>query len=135
MRILSFNFGLSCIILGMVYILPFFGEMESEVVYWGYISVGSGILYLIYSKWHSPQRGVMYNFSFFFYLILIVTTVSIQIPPIVLWFSYHGSPIHDSSPGSPLMGHYLFSIPHLLCTALGIALAIKLIKGQLALYQ
>ena len=37
----------------------------------------------------------------------------LQVPPVLLWFAFHGSGISDGTPPSTFVAHWAYSIPHL----------------------
>lgn len=99
--------GVLSIIVGLMYAEGIYGPTESEVVFWGYISIIMGIVTALIGN-----RSISLNF------ILCILNIALQISPISLWFSFHGRGISDGTPPSNFIAHWVFSLPHILILAL-----------------
>ncbi|MDD2246568.1 MAG: hypothetical protein PHC39_05755 [Proteiniphilum sp.] len=112
------------ILLGYSYVHEWYGVLESEVQYWGYFSEVLGLLLLILA-W-MPHKG---NFT----RVILSICLVIQIPPIILWFIFHGGEITDYVPAfsDQFVAHWAFSVPHILLAAMCVYL-LKLIKRNSA---
>jgi len=108
--------AIGAVILGFVYIFRVYGPMEAEVTLWGKVSVGLGIALGILALTRGSKRTRLRQFV----LGVGYTALSVlQIPPIVLWFAFHGSPPTDN-PFSPFVAHWGYAIPHVALLAIGI---------------
>lgn len=98
--------SIDSIIRGYSYAHELYGPLESEVEHWGYFSAGLGAFLLILA--FLPAHGIGTR------LVLYICTV-IQIPPIILWFIFHGLEITDYPPAfsDQFVAHWAFSIPHI----------------------
>ncbi len=117
-RIFIFITGIITIMLGYSYSHELYGTLEAEVEQWGYVAqvLGFIVVGLIFNtKWGIFTRLVLY------------LNMLIQIPPIILWFIFHGSSITDWT-YSPFIAHWAFSIPHILVFILCLELLRHLIK-------
>lgn len=118
--ILMLILSLGSAILGYSYAHEWYGTLESEVEYWGYFSEFLSIALLI-NIFNSVQ-GLFMRF-------ILRICLIIQIPPIILWFIFHGSRITDSPPtiSDQFVAHWAFSIPHIILLILTLWI-LKLIK-------
>lgn len=104
--------GVGAIVLGLPYVYRAFGPTEAEVVLWGKVSLYIGIVLVLLSlvAGHKRARVVIKPIMGLGYLILSV----LQVPPILLWFLFHGSGISDSTPPSSFVAHWGYAIPHMI---------------------
>ena len=102
--------GFGAILLGLPYILHAFGPTEAEVVTWGEVSLCNGavLLFLPLGLGRSTKRLAKVAVAFSHVLLALL-----QVPPVVLWFAFHGSGISDGTPPSTFVAHWGYSIPHL----------------------
>ena len=105
-RLLMILLSIGSIILGYSYAYELYGPLESEVEHWGYFSEGLGVFLFI--------LAFLPTHSIWTLLILYICTV-IQIPPIILWFIFHGGEITDYTYAfsDQFVAHWAFSIPHI----------------------
>ena len=107
--------AVGAIILGFVYIFRAFRPMEAEVVLWGQVSVGLGIalgiLALTVGAKRTKLRRLILGLG---YTVLVV----LQIPPIILWFAFHGSVPSDWPSPGPFVAHWGYAIPHIILLAI-----------------
>jgi len=106
-RIIIFMTGIVSIMLGYSYSHELYGTTEAEVEQWGYFAqvLGFIMICLIFNaKWEFFSKLVLY------------LNILIQIPPIILWFIFHGYRITDAPPtiSDQFIAHWAFSIPHIL---------------------
>jgi len=121
--LLIFLGGAGCISLGLAYVLHTFGPTEAEVVLWGRVSIWLGLALapLTVSLESSSPRiirglaGLGWGFVALF-----------QLPPILLWFVFHGSGISDGTPPSAFVAHWAYAIPHLAVLATSLAILYSL---------
>lgn len=95
------------IIVGLTYVKGIYGPTESEVALWGFISITIGIITSIIGSKSNFLNGF-----------ICILNIAMQILPISLWFSFHGSGISDGTPPSNFIAHWAFSLPHILILAL-----------------
>ncbi|CFX00910.1 Ribonuclease H-like domain [Syntrophomonas zehnderi OL-4] len=75
--------SIGAILLGYSYAHEWYGILESEVQYWGYLSEALGLILLILIL---PRfKGVILT------KVILFIGLIINIPPIILWFIFHGS--------------------------------------------
>jgi len=120
-RIIILITGIISIMLGYSYSHELYGTTEAEVEQWGYSAqvLGFIMICLIFNaKWE------------FFSKLLLYLNMLIQIPPIILWFIFHGSIITDWT-YSPFIAHWALSIPHILIFILCLVLLRHLNKSAL----
>lgn len=101
--------GLLSVAVGLPYILGLYGPTEAEVRTWGITAIilGCGILVFLVSG------GLSITAKHILGSMLLIAAL-IQIPPILLWFIFHGYGISDGTPPSSFVAHWGFSIPHIL---------------------
>ena len=101
--------GIGAILLGLPYIFHGFGPTEAEVVTWGRISIyiGASLILLSIGIGHSHASAAKALLSLGY-----IGLGLIQLLPIFLWFTFHGSGISDGTPPSAFVAHWLYSIPH-----------------------
>jgi hypothetical protein len=118
---LEITVGILTILTGLLYLFRVFGPTESEVFTWGILAVilGGVIVLLRINK---------YKLTNFIKMVLAFFLVLIQIPAIILWFSFHGSGISDGTPQSNFVAHWIFAIPHMMIVLLGVVLIVSLFK-------
>ncbi|MCR4441202.1 MAG: hypothetical protein QHH10_04080 [Peptococcaceae bacterium] len=97
--------GILTIAVGLPYVLGLYGPTEAEVRTWGNMAIILGVGILFSSTNVFITKRVLGS-------LLLITTL-IQIPPIVLWFVFHGYGISDGTPPSSFMAHWGFSFPHI----------------------
>lgn len=106
-NILKLLIGFGSMVLGYTYAHELYGVLESEVQQWGYLSEFLGVvLFLLVLK---STHGRFMSF-------ILYVCMGIQIPPIILWFIFHGSRITDAPPtmNDQFAAHWAFSIPHII---------------------
>jgi hypothetical protein len=112
--------GAGCIALGLAYALHAFGPTEAQVVLWGWVSIwlGMALAPLTVGIRHSGSRVIkgIAGLGWGFVLLL-------QLPPILLWFAFHGSGISDGTPPSSFVAHWAYAIPHVGILATSVAIA------------
>lgn len=117
--------AIGAVILGFVYIFRVYGPMEAEVTLWGKVSVGLGIALGILALTMGSKRTTLCQFALGVgYTALLV----LQIPPIILWFAFHGSPPTDN-PLSPFVAHWGYAIPHLILFLLSVFTLYHIARG------
>lgn len=101
---------MGAILLGLPYLLRWFGPTEAEVVDWGRVSVlaGAGVLILAAAAGRSGRRLPRLALA-----ACLVGVAAMQILPIGLWVIFHGTGISDGSPPSRFTAHWAYAIPHL----------------------
>lgn len=108
--------AVGAVVLGLVYVFRAFGPTEAEVVLWGWVSAGLGIvlglLVLAIKLEHAKFGRVILGAGY-------ALLAALQIPPIVLWFAATGSGITDGTPPSPFVAHWAYAIPHLVLLLVG----------------
>jgi hypothetical protein len=102
--------GFGAILLGLPYIFHVFGPTEAELVIWGEVSLCMGVvlLFLAIGLGRSKVRLAKVALAFGY-----LTVALLQVPPVVLWFAFHGSGISDGTPPSTFVAHWGYSVPHL----------------------
>jgi len=103
--------GLGAIMLGVLYICRVFGPVEAEVVLWGQVSLYMGIVLIAFSLAAGYKRMRIFTFilGLGYFLVMVL-----QLPPIVLWFAFHGFGISDGTPPSSFVAHWGYAIPHII---------------------
>ena len=110
--------GITSVVLGLTYITGIYGQVESEVAYWGIVSITIGLFLVVgLKKIHSKK------IIFVFVNLLLA---AIQVIPIMLWFEYQGRAITDPTPGSSFNAHWLFSFPHIIVLLLSCITVVSL---------
>ena len=109
--------------LGLAYVLQAFGPTEAEVRLWGQVAIclGFALAPLAVCIRHGSPRvlkgiaGLGWS-----------TVALLQVLPILLWFTFHGSGISDGTPTSTFVAHWAYAIPHVavLITSVSILCAI-----------
>jgi hypothetical protein len=112
------------IALGLTYVLHAFGPTEAEVVLWGWVSIylGLAVVPLTVGAWRS-HSGIIEGVAGLGWGIVAL----LQVPPILLWFAFHGSGISDGTPPSTFVAHWAYSIPHLAVLVASAAMVRKLL--------
>lgn len=59
------------------------------------------------------------------YIILVL----LQVPPVVLWFTFHGSNICDGTPPSTFVAHWGYSVPHLVLLGASLMVVYDLVRA------
>lgn len=102
--------GFGAILLGLPYIFHAFGPTEAQVVIWGWVSLCMGVVLIFLAIGLSRSKNILAKVALAFgYLTLAL----LQVPPVVLWFAFHGSGISDGTPPSTFVAHWGYSVPHL----------------------
>lgn len=104
------------IIVSIPYIIHAYGTTEAEVVTWGMFSLAWGIILLFLSI--SMYEKIVTYIGF-----LIVGLI--QIPPIILWFIFHGHGISDWTSPSSFIAHWGYSMPHIIIFLICVAILYK----------
>lgn len=118
--------GILTFLTGLLYLFRVFGPTESEVVTWGILAVLlGGVLILLGTN--------KYKLTNFIKMIFVFLLVLLQIPAIILWFSFNGNGISDGTPQSNFVAHWIFAFPHMMIVFLGILLIVSLFKRNIAL--
>ena len=101
--------GIGAILLGLSYIFYAFGPTEAEVVTWGWISLymGTCLILLSFGIGRSKKRAAKVFLS-----LAYIGLALLQLVPLILWFTFHGSGISDGIPPSTFIAHWTYSIPH-----------------------
>lgn len=97
--------AIGAIMVAIPYIVHAYGPTEAEVAAWGMFSLAWGIILLLLSLFSFGKIVAYLGFS---------TVALVQIPPIILWFLFHGQGISDGSPPSGFTAHWGYSMPHIL---------------------
>lgn len=119
--------SVGAILLGLPYIFHAFGPTEAEVVSWGEISLYTGVALTLLSIGigHSTKR-ISRGILALGYLFLAL----LQVLPIFLWFTFHGTGISDGTPPSPFVAHWGYAIPHLVLLVIGIMVIMSAFRGD-----
>lgn len=116
--------GILSVAVGAPYVLRLFGPTEAEVVQWGQLAVEAGLISLALS-WPAVVANAR---------VILVPGYAVlglmQLPPIALWFLFHGSPISDPTPRSDFVAHWSYSLPHMLLAACAFATAAALHRAD-----
>jgi hypothetical protein len=101
--------GFGAILLGLPYIFHPFGPTEAKVVTWGEVSLcmGVALLFLAAGLGCSKKRLAEVALAFGY-----LSLALLQVPPVALWFTFHGSGISDGTPPSTCVAHWGYSVPH-----------------------
>ena len=116
--------GAGSIALGLTYVLHAFGPTEAEVVLWGRVSfcLGWAVVPLTVSAWRSHSRIIQGAAGLGWGILSLL-----QILPVLLWFTFHGSGISDGTPPSTFVAHWAYSLPHLALLAASVAMVRNLL--------
>jgi heme/copper-type cytochrome/quinol oxidase subunit 4 len=122
---LEITMGALTVLTGLLYVLRVFGQIESEVVFWGIVAVmlGSAVTFLAINRRENAKLVK---------IILMFLLALIQLPPILLWFSFNGNSIFDGTASSDFLAHWLFATPHIVIAIIGTIIAITLLKQRKA---
>ncbi len=117
--------GAGPIALGLTYVLHAFGPTEAEVALWGraLICLGWALVPLTVGVWRSNSRFIKGIATLGWSIVVLL-----QIPPVLLWFAFHGSGISDGTPPSTFVAHWAYSIPHLAVLAASVAMVRNLLS-------
>lgn len=108
-RWLARGAGALSLALGSLYVLQVFGPTEAEVGDWGLWSLAAGLLALLAGSFPAVGTGVRVAGAVGFGLLALA-----QLPPVLLWIHFHGSPISDGTPPSWFTAHWAMALPHAL---------------------
>ena len=116
--------GAGSIALGLAYVLHAFGPTEAQVVLWGWVSIylGLAVVPLTVGACRSHSRIIQGVAGLGWGIVALL-----QVPPILLWFAFHGSGISDGTPPSTFVAHWAYSIPHLALLAVSAAMVFTLL--------
>lgn len=106
--------GILSILTGLIYVIGLYGPTEAEVSTWGIFAFILGGMLIFLGIERSTNT---HNLAKFF----VVCLLAIQIPPIILWFTFSGSSISDGTPPSSFVAHWIFATPHLVIVLIGVA--------------
>jgi len=110
--------GVGAILLGLPYIYYVFGPMEAEVASWGEVSLYTGIvLTLLAIVIGRSAKKLFRGILALGYLFLAL----LQVLPIFLWFTFHGTGISDGTPPSAFVAHWVYALPHIVLLIAGLA--------------
>lgn len=109
--------GVGLIILGLLYVLRVWGALENEAIYWGKVSVISGVI-LVYTLFIFMK----YNRKIIKTILIIelILIMLLQIPPVCLWIAFHGEKIVDWTYKTSFTAHWGYSMLHLAPFLIGI---------------
>lgn len=96
--------------LGLLYTGYAFGPTEAEVAGWGRVAIILGVALILVTAARAVATSAM--------ALVVSATALIQLPPIVLWFVFHGSGISDGTPPSSFVAHWAYALPHAIVAAL-----------------
>ncbi|MFP3920027.1 hypothetical protein U5N28_19680 [Lysinibacillus telephonicus] len=116
--------GVLTALTGLLYLLQFFGQTESEVVTWGLIAVVLGGIVVFQGLIKDKVNNVIEGVLIFFVLL-------IQIPAILLWFIFSGSSISDGTPTSNFVAHWIFAAPHIVIALFALTLIVSLLRRRI----
>ncbi len=107
--------GLGAAALGLLYAGYAFGPTEAEVAAWGRVAVILGAALVVGAAAQVATSAALVRVAM---PLVAVTTALMQLPPIVLWFVFHGSGISDGTPPSSFVAHWAYALPHAVVVAL-----------------
>ena len=118
--------GFGGILLGLPYIFHAFGPTEVQVVIWGEASLGTGVvlLFLAIGLGRSKKTFAKVDLAFGYVILALL-----QVPPVVLWFAFHGSGISDGTPPSAFVAHWGYSVPHLVLLGTSLMVIYDLVRA------
>ena len=95
------------------------------MVLWGWVSIylGLAVVPLTVGAWRSNSRIIQGIVGLGWGILALL-----QVPPILLWFAFHGSGISDGTPPSAFVAHWAYSIPHLAVLAASVAMVRNLLS-------
>jgi len=119
--------GVGAIIVGLPYIYRAFGPTEAEVVLWGKVSLYIGIVLILFSLMAGHKRAgtVIKPILGLGYSILSL----LQVPPILLWFLFHGSGISDGTPPSSFVALWGYATPHIILLTICVFILYRLFRS------
>jgi len=118
--------GGGAILLGLPYILHAFGPTEAEFVTWGRVSVWAGIVLGLLWLGIGRSNRTAAKAALAGGILLVAL---LQVPPILLWFAFHGTGISDGSPPSTFVAHWGYAIPHVVLLVACVAGFYRLVQG------
>lgn len=119
--------SIGAILLGLPYIFRAFGPTEAEVASWGEFSLYTGIVLTLLAV------GVGRNTKKLFRGILALGYLFLaflQVLPIFLWFTFHGTGISDGTPPSAFVAHWGYAIPHLAVLMVSLVVITFVLQGD-----
>jgi len=108
--------GVTALATGLVYLvnLPALtSDATNATVPWGWLALLGGMLVLVLVV--SSQKGRGTGWAAVGLLISLGFMFLLQLPPIGLWFLFHGQVISDGPVGP--VGHWAWSLPHIVVAA------------------
>lgn len=121
--------GLSMAV-GLTYVLNLprlTADATSATLPWGYVTLTLGIIVLLWTRLGGHLSRRLWRLLV---LITLGITLLLQLPPALLWFQFSGEIIGDHPFGGPV-GHWLWSVPHiLLALAAMCAICVLLVGGM-----
>ena len=119
--------GIGGVLLGLPYIFHAFGPTEAEVAHWGMICTlaGAVLLMLAVGIGRSKQRVAKVGLAAGYTALALL-----QVPPIFLWFVFHGTGISDGTPPSEFVAHWGYALAHLALLMVCLAAARELARSR-----
>jgi len=119
--------SIGAILLGLPYIFHAFGPTEAEVTSWGEVSLYTGIvLTLLALAIGRTTKKLFRGILALGYLFLAL----LQVLPIFLWFTFHGTGISDGTPPSPFVAHWVYAMPHLAILVISLVAIVTALKNS-----
>jgi hypothetical protein len=112
--------GAGSIVLGLPYIISFFGPTEAEVRFWGFVSLCVGVVSITLAAGIGDKPTLATRIILCLSYCIIVL---LQVLPTALWWQFHGRGIADGTPSSAFVAHWCFSVPHLALLVIGVVSA------------
>jgi GNAT superfamily N-acetyltransferase len=117
--------ALGAVLLALPYLFRAFGPTEAEVVTWGQVCLSTGAALVLLSialrRSRKCTARLVLGAGYLFLALL-------QVLPIYLWFTFHGTGISDGTPASQFVAHWAFSIPHLALLMVSLAVLWQLLR-------
>jgi hypothetical protein len=107
--------GIGTILLGLPYAISLFGPTEAEIRLWRLVSLCTGIVSLLLVGTLIEQTSKAARFTLSASSLFIA---ALNIPPLLLWWQFHGRGISDGTPPSRFIAHWAFSLPHIVLLGL-----------------
>lgn len=118
---LLFTLGVLTALTGLLYLFQVFGQTESEVVTWGLVALVLGGILVFHSLIKVKFNAAIEN-------VLVFVVLLIQLPAILLWFTFSGSSISDGTPPSNFVAHWIFATPHIVIVLFAIIIILSLLR-------